>query len=158
MGLELKINTDTGLVTGGTLTFSREGLYYYMIVKGDANKLETTCTSDGSNSTVVLNKDWDTSLEATFDANIGSDGNYNDVWTKYQLDPDGAKLMEYDISEYHDGQHLDAGAASIPGYRTMLNRLVKRNASDDGYDSGTGFTDDSGWKTLKERNRPAGRQ
>ena len=146
MSVNLNIGNAEGTITGGSLTFSREGMFYLIIGKGDSTKVETTFTTDKTSNTIKFDKDWNTGLEVTFDANIGLDANYNDVWTKFQIDPNDVDLMKADESDLHGDASGDKG---IEGYRELENRLVKRNAGGDGYDSGTGFWKDSTWKTLK---------
>lgn len=123
MAITISVGGSSNQITAGNISYSRDGVYSYVFVYGNKNKIETTVAevSASLSSNVSLEENWDTTV-AWNASSAETDGTkYQDHYRRFSVAPDDTSLDEIDVLA------TVSGSPKTPrGYRDMQTTLIRK--------------------------------
>ena len=134
-------------IVGGSINVSIENVRTRVMAYGNKKHIETTFVETGAHN--ILKKDWDTSLEASWDADqMKDDAKYADVWRRYKLNAtdDGETDATWSTLDKDDNNEAEKG------FRNLSRYTQEDNDASGGKKEGMFWVNDgSNWETgLKD--------
>lgn len=120
MSVTIVVGGAGNQVTGGNISYSRDGVYSYMFVYGDRKRIETTVAEVGALLTdnVVLEENWDTTVSWNSASAKTDRAKYQDHYRRFSIDPEDDNLATID-------NLANTGSNSPKGYREFETTLVR---------------------------------